>query len=189
MPTNLIILFGPLAVGKMTVGQALSEKTGYKLFHNHVTIDPLTQIFDYGHPAMRVLIPEFRFRVMEEAMKHGLPGLIHTFVWAFQEGVGDTEFMGKLLARAQCYNARICFVELQAPQEARKLRAFSENRGKYKPGNVQRAEMLADFEEGHQLDSRGQFPFPDSYLRIDNGDVPPEEAAQRICDYFKLPGI
>ncbi|MDF2884003.1 MAG: hypothetical protein K0R54_4569 [Clostridiaceae bacterium] len=36
---KLIIIFGPHAVGKMTVGQELSKITNLKLFHNHMTID------------------------------------------------------------------------------------------------------------------------------------------------------
>jgi len=34
---KLIILFGPPAVGKMTVGKELADLTGLKLFHNHMT--------------------------------------------------------------------------------------------------------------------------------------------------------
>ncbi len=39
---NLIMIFGPQAVGKMTVGQELEKITGLKLFHNHMTIDLLS---------------------------------------------------------------------------------------------------------------------------------------------------
>lgn len=42
---KLIILLGPHAVGKMTVGQALSRITGLKLFHNHMTIELLARFF------------------------------------------------------------------------------------------------------------------------------------------------
>ena len=38
---TLVIIFGPPAVGKMTVGSKLSKLTGLKLFHNHMTIEPL----------------------------------------------------------------------------------------------------------------------------------------------------
>ncbi|GJM72894.1 hypothetical protein HMSSN036_51100 [Paenibacillus macerans] len=48
---KLIVLFGPQAVGKMTVGQELAKITGLKLFHNHMTIDLVSHFFDYGTPA------------------------------------------------------------------------------------------------------------------------------------------
>lgn len=40
---KLIILFGPQAVGKMTVGQSLASLTNFKLFHNHMSIDFVSQ--------------------------------------------------------------------------------------------------------------------------------------------------
>ena len=39
---KLVLIFGPQAVGKMTVGQELAKKTGLKLFHNHMTIELLS---------------------------------------------------------------------------------------------------------------------------------------------------
>lgn len=36
---SLVIIFGPQAVGKMTVGHALEDITDLKLFHNHMTIE------------------------------------------------------------------------------------------------------------------------------------------------------
>lgn len=35
---RLLLLFGPQAVGKMTVGQALARITPLRLFHNHLII-------------------------------------------------------------------------------------------------------------------------------------------------------
>jgi shikimate kinase len=44
---KLVLLFGPQAVGKMTVGHELEKVTELKLFHNHMTIDLVTKFFDY----------------------------------------------------------------------------------------------------------------------------------------------
>jgi ATP-dependent Lon protease len=48
-PTLLFVL-GPPAVGKMTVGNAIAEITGLKLFHNHLTIEPVLRLFEFGSP-------------------------------------------------------------------------------------------------------------------------------------------
>lgn len=66
----------------MTVGRALARRTPYRLFHNHATIEPLLEVFDWGTPAFETLKIEFRRRVIEEAVASGLPGLIFTYVWA-----------------------------------------------------------------------------------------------------------
>ncbi|WP_433744437.1 hypothetical protein [Paenibacillus amylolyticus] len=47
---KLVIIFGPQAVGKMTVGQELEKITNLKLFHNHMTIELVSPYFSYGTP-------------------------------------------------------------------------------------------------------------------------------------------
>ena len=42
---KLVLLVGNGAVGKMTVGQELMKQTGLRLFHNHMTIEPVLEIF------------------------------------------------------------------------------------------------------------------------------------------------
>ncbi len=48
---KFILIIGPQAVGKMTVGQELAKMTGYKLFYNHMTIEMVRLIFDYDKKA------------------------------------------------------------------------------------------------------------------------------------------
>ncbi len=36
---KFVLLFGPQAVGKMTIGYELEKLTGLKLFHNHMTLE------------------------------------------------------------------------------------------------------------------------------------------------------
>ena len=43
---KFVVIFGPPAVGKMTVGQELAKLTGLKLFHNHMTIELVLNFFD-----------------------------------------------------------------------------------------------------------------------------------------------
>ena len=44
---KLLFLFGDAAVGKMTVGHELAKITDLRLFHNHMTIEPVIEIFGY----------------------------------------------------------------------------------------------------------------------------------------------
>lgn len=53
---KLLVLIGPPAVGKMTVGQALEARLGYKLFHNHVSIDMVAPYFSYATEEGRGLV-------------------------------------------------------------------------------------------------------------------------------------
>jgi len=69
----------------MVVGKELSRQTGFKLLHNHMTIELLIQIFDYGLPKFHKLNSEFRRRIFEEVATSDLPGFIFTYVWDFNQ--------------------------------------------------------------------------------------------------------
>src|SRR5688500_19972159 len=85
LPKTLVIIFGPPAVGKMTVGDALERRTGLRLFHNHHTIDLALRFFEYGTPPFNRLVSEFRTRIFEEVASSPLPGMVFTYVWAFED--------------------------------------------------------------------------------------------------------
>ncbi len=44
---KVVFIIGNAAVGKMTVGQELAKITPLRLFHNHMTIEPVIEIFGY----------------------------------------------------------------------------------------------------------------------------------------------
>lgn len=79
---KFVMIFGPQAVGKITVGQELQKITELKLFHNYMTIDLLAPIFGFN-PEMWRLVNQFRKEIFESVAKSDLKGLIFTYVWAF----------------------------------------------------------------------------------------------------------
>jgi hypothetical protein len=110
---ELVIVFGPAAVGKMTVGHALCELTGFKLFHNHATIEPVLGIFSFGSAPFGRLVSEFRRRVIEEAACSDLPGLVFTYVWSLDDA-GDTDIVASYIRIVEQAGGRVRFVELYA---------------------------------------------------------------------------
>ena len=48
---KLIVIYGPPAAGKLTVAKELSKLTGFKVLHNHITIDLIDHFigFDKRH--------------------------------------------------------------------------------------------------------------------------------------------
>ena len=83
MAPTLLIVTGPPAVGKMAVGHEIATRTGLRLFHNHLAIEPVLRLFDFGTPPFHRLVEGFRSSVFEEVAASDLPGLIFTYVWAF----------------------------------------------------------------------------------------------------------
>ena len=77
---DLIIIFGPPASGKMTVGQELRKLTGYKLFYNHMSLELVNQFFDFGTSNFNNLDRKIRFEIFKEIAKSKITGLIFTIV-------------------------------------------------------------------------------------------------------------
>jgi hypothetical protein len=151
-----------------------------------MVIDPVRQVFEWGSPEFKVLVPEFRFRIIEEAIKGEGPGIIHTLVWAF-DVEEDNKFVERLKSLTENAGGEMLFVELQANIEVRKRRHISENRAKHKPLNVIQDDSYMDaLDKGYKLDSAGAFPYPEKYLRINSEEMSAQEAAKSIIGYFSL---
>jgi hypothetical protein len=188
MMKTLVFLVGPPAVGKMTVGHALQEITSLRLFHNHLSIDAVLPIFPFGSEPFRRLVGEFRVRVFEEVAESELPGLIFTYVWAFDDP-NDLLFVKKMKQIFETRGGRTVFVELSADLETRLQRNATEPRRTQKPSkrNVEESRArLLELEAQYRMNSNGDFPFPD-HLRIDNTLLEPARVAARIADHFSLP--
>ncbi len=66
---KLILLYGPPAVGKLTIALALSKLIKVPLLHNHLFLNPLKDVFGFDHPARSNLENEFRQRIVSEAIR------------------------------------------------------------------------------------------------------------------------
>lgn len=186
---TLVFIIGPPAVGKMTVGHELARRTGFRLFHNHHTIELALEFFPYGSPPFNRLVGEFRRRIFEEVAASDLPGLIFTYVWAFDQA-SDTESVERLASIFAARGSRVLYVELQATQEERLRRNETEFRLAHKPSKRDRAasrQRLLEADAAYELSSGERFHGRADYLRIDNTRLSPAESAEQIMAHFALP--
>ena len=191
---RFLLLMGTPAVGKMTVGRAIAARSDLRLFHNHATIEPLLEVFDYGVPPFMRLMGEWRRRLVEEAAAYGT-SLVFTFVWGleFEE---DAEFVRSLLAPYAGRGADIAVVELVADLDTRLARNRTEHRLAVKPskrdldwsdGNVRDLEscvMVTDPARDPQTPGE-QLIATYPHLRLDNTHLTPDEAADRILEWLE----
>ena len=186
---RLLFIFGAHAAGKMTVGQAVSRITPMKLFHNHMTIEPVIELFGAYNGAVT---ERLRQVVFEEFAKTDNYGLIFTFIWAFDVPY-DFEYVRRLSEMYRAAGAQVDYVELIAPQDVRLIRNRTENRLKEKASkrNVELSELrMLSSESRHRCNSEpGEVieklgVAPERYLRIDNTNLSPEEVAEIIADHF-----
>lgn len=182
---KLLFLFGDAAVGKMTVGQELMKMTDLRLFHNHMTIEPVIEIFGrYNGRA----ITRLREVVFEEFAASGAYGLIFTYMWAFDQQ-HDWDYVEHVKSIFAPYGTEFYYVELIAPQEVRLERNRTENRLQHKASKrdlaVSEQRLLDDDRRYRCVSLPGEIPF-DNYLRLENTDLTPQEAARRIQERFAL---
>lgn len=180
---KIIILFGPPAVGKMTVGQELAKLIDYKLFFNHQTIDILLPFFKFGSRSFQRLNQLFREELFKEIVAND-SGLIFTFVWVLNNP-HDKFVMESYIRAAGVDPEDALFIELYASQEIRLERNKTENRLNHKPTKRE----LADSENNLlQMDSdlvmstseTHAFPYPHRHFKIDNSLLSPSEAAEAV---------
>ncbi len=182
---KLLFMIGNAAVGKMTVGQELAKITGLRLFHNHVTIEPVIEVFGRFNSTV---IKRLRQVIFEEFAKSDNYGMIFTFMWAFdmQE---DWDYVEWVKSIFEPYGTEFYYVELVASREVRMQRNVTENRLKNKASKREieesNARLVRD-DEKYRLESyEGEIPF-ENYMKIDNSELAPEVVARMIKERFDL---
>ncbi len=81
---KLVFIYGPPSSGKLTVAKELAELTGFKLFHNHVSIQFVESLFEFGSKPFSRLTDKYRTEMLEEAAKEKVD-TIFTFVYGKPE--------------------------------------------------------------------------------------------------------
>jgi len=174
---KLIIIYGAPATGKLTIATEVARRTGFKLFHNHVSIDCVKPVFDFGTPPFLRMIEMIRIATIAEAAREGVD-LIHTFVYAFGE---DDEHFRRLIASAEDNGGEAHLVLLKCEPDELKSRIVNESR--LKIGKLADAESVDRSLAKYEL--RSSFPDRES-LVIDTTEISAESAAQLIIDHFAL---
>ena len=185
---KFILIIGPQAVGKMTVGQELTKITDLKLLHNHMTIEIVTKIFDFSKEIYRKLNESFRNQIFEEFAKSDQEGIIFTTTWNFDSQEEWDRVYGYIKIFKK-YDAEIYIIELEAELEERLKRNKTENRlaNKASKRDFEWSERdLLKSVKKHRLNSRPNEIKEYNYLRINNTNLPAKDAAQIIKEKFKF---
>ena len=169
----------------MTVGQELAKITDLKLYHGHMCIEMVIEIFGKRNSKAVTRIREVIF---DEFVKSDLYGMIFTFMWAFDRQE-DWDYINNLLNIFRRENADIYYVELVAPQEIRLERNKTENRhhNKASKRNIEFSKSLILNEDSNYrlVSNEGELSV-DNYIRIDNSNLEPDVVAKMIKDKFSL---
>lgn len=175
---DLVFLYGPAAVGKLTVARELSDLTGFRLFHNHLVVDALTAVFEFGSESFVRLREEIWISVFREAAGQQL-STIFTFT---PERTVRPSFVADAANAVEAEGGRMRFVELTCP--AREIEKRIENESRDEFGKIRSLELFRSLERSGAFQYAGVL---DPQISIDTSEVEPREAAFRICRLFDIP--
>lgn len=171
---KLIVLYGPPAAGKYTIAKTVAERTGYKLFHNHLTVDLLTSVFMFGTPDFFQLSQKIRLDVFEQAAKQNIPGVIFTFVYEKHE---NDAFVKELIERVAAHGGTVIFIQIRCDPEELAKRVEEESRKSF--GKIKTKEGL--LQKLAASDFTSSIDFVDS-VTIDSTHLTVEETVAKVLE-------
>lgn len=175
---KLVFLHGTPGVGKLTVARELAALTGFKVFHNHLTVDLVGAVFEFGSKPFVELRERIWLDVFAEAARDGLSGLIFTF--AFEPTVRP-DFIERVKQTAADNGAEVLFVKLTCSDDELEKRLVHPTRRLF--GKLTDLGMFRD------LRAAGTFVDPEvvsNQLVIDTTSITPVEAAAQILRELQL---
>jgi hypothetical protein len=174
---DLIFIYGTVASGKLTVGRALADKTGFALFHNHLIVDAVLAVFPFGSQSFVNLRERFWLDTFREAAVQK-KSLIFTFAPEPSVAADFPQRVQKIIEGA---GGRVHFVKLQLPQDEQERRLVDASRKR--TGKMQSVDLLRELKP--QFDAcEERMPTPN--LVIDTSMLKPDESADLISSKLNL---
>lgn len=178
-----LIIYGPPAVGKLTVARELAKITGYKLFHNHLTVDLAYSFFPSGTKAYSDFVEKIRLEALEAAAKNKIKGMIFTSVYRLEtyNGQGDDLFYKKIIRIIKKYKGQVCFIKLSREDKELYKRLRHPSRKEFK--KLSDVKILNSIRKKIDIDS--VIPFVKNQM-IDNTSLSARRVAVMIKKHYKL---
>lgn len=175
---RLVFIYGPPGVGKLTVATHLAEITGFRLLHNHLTVNLVTAVFPVQSEPWERMSLLIRREMFAEAAREGIDVI---FTGAYR-ATGRIEPIAQMVEPVRAQGGSVLFVQLVCEEAELLTRVKNESRKIH--GKLTDADRLRERLTGKEMDK--SLPFQ-PHLRLDNARLAADQAAARIAEYFSLP--
>ncbi len=177
--TKVVVLYGPPGVGKLTVASELAKLTGYRVFHNQLTLDPVLAIFDFDLRKKEAfkLVDKYRLEILKVAAHERVPGVIMTTLYGGTKG--EDAWFKKLMHVVRNQKGKVYFIRISCDINELKRRIPNAERRRYR--------KLVTLKPLDQLMKRFDIFSTIGFERtliIDNTRLPPKAVAREIKRYI-----
>ena len=175
---KLIFLHGLPGVGKLTVPRELARLTGFRVFHNHLAVDLVESVFEFGSPPFVELREKIWLEVFSRAVAAKLNGLIFTF--GFDRTV-QPNFIEDTRRAIESFDGEVLFVELTCSTAELERRIEDPTREAF--GKLFSVERFRELKEAGAFVDPG---IPKDHLIVDTTELSASEAALLIVSKLGL---
>lgn len=171
MAFSIVFIHGPAASGKHTIGSLVSDRLGLPLFHNHLTVDLVKALFEFGtEPFIKLRASIWResFRVACDSRR--------SFVFTFNpENTVEPSLIKELASYVETAGGAIHYVELICSDTEIIKRIGHQSRRKF--GKLTDASIYMKLKKAGGFDFP---PFPTPLISVDTGVTAAEVSAAKI---------
>ena len=175
---KLIFLHGLPGVGKLTVARELAKHTGFKVFHNHLAVDLVESVFEFGSRPFVELREKIWLEVFAQVVSANLDGLIFTF--AFDRTV-RRGFIENTQGVIESAGGEVLFVELRCSPEELERRIEHPSRRRF--GKLSSAGRFRKLKEAGAFVDPG---IPAGRLVVDTTELSAADAASLVASKLGL---
>lgn len=175
---KLIFLHGLPGVGKLTVARELAKLTGFRIFHNHLAVDLVGALFEFGSRPFVELREKIWLEAFSRAAAENLNGLIFTFAFDRTVRRGFIENTREIIESS---GGEVLFVELRCSEEELERRIENPSRRSF--GKLSSAGQFRELKEAGAFVDPG---IPAGRLVLDTTELSGPDAAGRIVSELGL---
>jgi hypothetical protein len=174
---KLVYIYGPPAAGKYTIASEVARLTDFRLFHNHLAIDTVAPVFEFGTDTFWRLVFQIRETIIGTAAREGVD-LLYTSVYGHPD---DLPLVNRRIVLVESAGGEVCLVRLTCDIDILETRLQSQSRAAMR--------KLTDIEafRTSRLTKDIFSPIPGRpSLTIDTSQLSPNDAAMRIIEHYGL---
>ena len=180
----VIFIYGPIAVGKITVAKILSKKLGFKLVHNHHLNDFVDEVFERGSYASHAMKDFLRYHLLENTVKAKIDTVTthcYSHNWVSKTGLSDPKYVATLEKKLTKFGARFFPIHLKASDKELLRRVNMSSRKAF--GKLTDKKIMRNLIKNNDWQTS---PKLKNNLVIDNTNFSPKKVSDIVIKHFKI---